>query len=168
MKFEITVKQINYYKVHKELAFEQVLDSAVYALISGLTNRVNLWRISDPVKIAISGDLIGQIIHELAKKKPIRILYDAVIEQGEFCALDLPFQGALMTLVVPLDEEVVNFVAADKPVLISKKSYIVVYGEANSRFMIREEKSEFVAEMKKMGYASGDKLKQDEFPFIYK
>lgn len=168
MQVEITAKQLNHFREHRELALEELIDPKTYEAIKNLPIQVDTWRKEEKIFKGISTKIIGQVLVELTGKMPIRILYDKVVEGEKVDLTMLPFQGVLMGLLIPFSGNMATFFAPDKAAKVEERSYLVVYGENNSRFVMRDEVTLYIKEMKDFGYSFGDRLKTKDFPFILK
>ena len=168
MHFEITAQQLSKFQGDQEVTFEEAIDKATFDKIKSHSDGTDIWRNDEVIRKGIGTRLIGAIIYELSEKKPIRILYDAIIEKGKVDLMRLPFQGLLMGVIIPFSENHATFFAPGKEIEVEEKSYFVAYGESSARFVFREGEEIHTKKMKSMGYSYGDRLKTDDFPFFYK
>lgn len=168
MQVEITAKQLNHFREFGVLALENVIDEKTFETIKNCRVKLDAWRYDEIIYKGVASKLVGQVIFELVKKRPIRILTDSIVENETVEASHMPFQGIMMGAVIPFEENLVTFFTPEKSMTIAEKSYVVVYGENNARFVMRDEVTSLTKQMKDLGYSFGDRLKTKNFPVFFK
>ena len=119
-----------------------------------------LGRDDRPMMRAVRREL-GHLIFQLVHKKPIRLLFDRVVENGEV-SLESCFQGALLGILFTPTH--ITFFKT--PQHVTERSLLALYGGLESDFIHSDDP--FSAQVKQRGYTYGDALKADDYPLIYR
>lgn len=166
MKYEITDHQFRKFQESYEVTFYEFLAEEKLGLLCDLPLGKDIWRHNPVLKQMICSRSIGKLIADLTKEPQIRVLMDLCAENTTIDLSKISFQGALCCAVFsPLDGSLTVY-KTELPAEIAEKSYVVIYGKGNSRYVINENDPDS-ARLKKMGYVFGDRLKVEDFPFAY-
>lgn len=165
MRYEVTQSQIAYFEKNKTILFEDFFPITVSDSTRKYRSGFDLWRKDVEIKkIALNREL-GTILFQLTGIRPIRLLYDQIVENETVDLTESPFQGAFIGVLI-LPTSLVIF-SSELPFTVEDRSLLIVYGELNSVFTFKE-KSPFTAPLKKQGYNYGDSLNSDDYPLIYR
>lgn len=165
MRYEVTQSQIAYFTKNKTILFEDFFPITVNDSTHKYTSGFDLWRKHPEIKkIALNREL-GTILFQLTDIRPIRLLYDQIVENETVDLTKSPFQGAFIGVLI-LPTSLIIF-TSELPFTVEERSLLIVYGELNSVFTFKE-KSPFTARLKKQGYNYGDALSSDDYPLIYR
>ena len=169
MKTDITAQQLSYFKNNGHIRFDNFpLDfEHILAAADQSKDKRDLWRHSPPLEKMIRRTL-SPLALAITAKKAVRLVSDQWLEaeppltrmQDLFC-----FQGLI--LLCTLTSEALDFYEPSSLTsALSPKSYLVLFGLENTRF-IENLKDPHAAALKKMGYGYGDALKNEFHPLIF-
>jgi len=167
MQYEITAAQLNHFKKEGEITFESLFDDSVRQVIANHQTGEDLFRKEAKIRSIVLNPKIGKLIYELIEKRPIRLLYDRIVEKSTIDLNHLSFQGVLIGVLFPFSENTITFFSVEHPKEIEEPALLVVYGATNARYVLHEQDPN-TARLKKMGYTYGDRLKTEDFPYIYR
>lgn len=167
MQYEVTAAQLNHFKKNGEISFEAVFDDSVRKAISIFRQGEDLFRREEKIRSVVQSPKIGKLIYELIGKKPIRLLHDAIVQKQTIDLNHFCFQGVLIGVLFPFAENIVTFIALDRPKEVIEPALLAVYGESNARYVLHEQDPNS-SRLKKLGYVYGDRLKIEDFPYVYR
>jgi len=166
MRIDITAKQHAQFTTNGEISFGNLLTEEERLTLSQLTIGRNLWMKNAKIKKILSNRSIVEIIHELTGASQIRLLFDAYIEKGEVDISKICVQGILFYILICIETGAITFIEKEKISAITKPTFLAIYGKAESIYIFNE-LDPHTHELKKFGYAFGDRLKPADFPFVY-
>ena len=165
MKYDITAKQLVYFRTHGELSFEEFLDDTTHSSLSSFKEGVSPSVESAACKKFALSRSVGELIHLITEKKPIRFLFDRVVHEDSFSIEEINIQGILLIIRIPLNTNEVTFLKPEPVIEIESPSWLLVYTIADAVYIYSE--NDTVSWLKEMGYSYGDRLKSEDFPLIY-
>lgn len=165
MRYEVTAAQIKHYAVHKTITFEQFLSPKEKEHISHLVDKQDVWKEDLFLRKFLLSTCMGDILFAFTEKNPIRLIMDISSSSFKLDLNELPFVGLLGYFVIQKGEDSITFFDATVPIDITTPSYLALYGEHASIF-VEKEHTPFAYALKKRGYVYGDRLKNEDFPYV--
>lgn len=167
MQYEITPAQLSHFRKKGEITFEALFDDSVRKAISHFRQGEDLFRTEEKIRSVVLNTSVGKLIFELLGKKPIRLLHDAIVQNQTLDLSHLCFQGVLIGALFPFSDNVITFFSVDHPIEVTEPALLAVYGENNARYVLHEQDPNS-SRLKKLGYAYGDRLKIEDFPYVHR
>jgi hypothetical protein len=167
MKNAITAQQLVHFRKEGHIRFENFPANFPPLQALGAEDKRDLWRRDPSLKKWILRTL-APIALELTGKKSLRLACDQWIDakltgkmKELFC-----FQG--LAIICSLTQEFLDlYEPSSLASLLPIDSYLVAFGLENTQF-VDNWRDPYVPQLKKMGYAFGDKLEAKFHPSIYK
>jgi hypothetical protein len=166
MRIDITAKQHARFTADREISFNDLLSEEERLILSRFTTGRNLWMKEAAIKKILSKRSIVEIIHELTKASQIRLLFDERIGKGEVDLSKVCVQGILFYILICIETGAITFVDKEKISTITTPTFLAIYGKGDSVYIFNE-LDPHTHELKKLGYVFGDRLKPNDFPFVY-
>jgi hypothetical protein len=111
---------------------------------------------------------IGNLLFEMIKKRPIRLVHSKKLAKNTFFSLeDVSIDQVYLGMFLSYTDRTVEFFTKDYVPEFETDGIVVVYGEARARYIQKDEDVDG-SYLLKQGYASGDKLATKDYPFVYK
>ncbi len=160
MRYEVSQAQVFYFEANKTILFEDAYPNIIYP------NRgYDLWRTDPEIKKIVCNKEFGAIIFQLTKVRPIRLLFDRVVERETVDLMKSSFQGILIGALIRPDS--LTFFSPETPFIVEERALLVVYGTLDSVFTYKKG-DPFAKNTQNQGYTYGDRLKSDDYPLIYR
>ena len=167
-KIELSEGQHRHFIEEGIIEFEWALPEKLKTIISNEPHKRDLFRKSKELLQFLSHKNFGRFVSQLIKVRPYRLVMDAsILSSEELDISKLSFQGAALGIIFSLEKDTVTFFEPDITPPIKPSDFLVVIGENNTLYVPHEEDANRNY-LKKLGYAVGDKLKNEDFPIIYK
>ena len=165
MRYEVTQSQIQYFETHDTILFEDFFSKEESALFQKFSFGYDLWRTHPEIKKMSCNKELGEIIFQLTSIKPVRLLFDRIVETETIDLTSSSFQGILASVLV--SSHGIEIFSNKIPIHAKERSLLIVYGTIDAVFKFVEH-DPFATFIKKQGYAYGDPLKSDDYPLIYR
>ena len=165
MRYEVTHSQIAYFTKNKTILFEDFFPLSETSAIEKYKTGIDLSRKHTEIKKMACHRELGTILHQLTSVRPIRFLFDRVVENETIDLSESSFQSAFAGVLV-LPTSIIIF-SAELPYFIEGRALLFVYGGLNAVFTFKEN-DPFTPKVKKQGYSYGDALSSDDYPLIYR
>ncbi len=165
MRYEVTQSQTAFYDKNKSILFEDFFPLSVTDVIETFSSGYDLWRKHPEIKKMAYNQDLGTILFQLTHYRPIRLLFDRIVENEMINLNETSFQGAIAGVIVSGSS--ITIFSAEIPFTVTEKALLLAYGELKSVFAFRENDL-YAAKLKKQGYAYGDALNSDDYPLIYR
>ena len=118
-------------------------------------------------KIVTSRDL-GKLLFEITNKRPIRLVMTTKVSAGEiFYAKDISIEEIYLCIYYSFEDLTAQFFLSDYEIEFPDNGFVALYGDARARYMQKDfdDNRQFLLNQ---GYSSGDKLKTESYPFVFK
>ncbi len=165
MRYEVTQSQLSYFEKNKSILFDDFFPKDTCKILQKFPFGYDLWRTHPEIKKMACNKELGEVIFQLTSSKPIRLLFDRIVENETIDLTSSSFQGILAAVLVT--PHAIEIFAKDLPIKASDRSLLIVYGTIDSLFKFVENEP-YAAFLKKQGYTYGDSLKSDDYPLIYR
>lgn len=167
MNFELTASHEKYFGLNGVISFEEVLTSEDLDYLATLKKGYDLWRNDKRMEKIVLNKDIGKLIFALTQKRPLRLLFDRIVTNETIDLGQLSFQGVVIGVLISLNDGLVTFFSLDKQMHVESPQLFIAYGESNVRYIFCEA-DPHAPRLKRMGYAYGDRLKAEDFPYLYR
>ncbi len=168
MKFELTQAQKQKYKEEGMVVLEDIFPPELHAHLALSSNGTNQFQTNLEQEKLLTFRGLGEILHQLSQTRPIRLIYSEVLEKRHIDFRELPFQGLLIAIVIPLNENRTTIIATNSDYVVSERSIVAVYGESNALLVKGKHNQDLFKLYTRNGYGSGDRLKSSDSPFVYR
>lgn len=165
MRYEVTQSQIHYFETHKTILFEDFFSTDATKAFQKFPFGYDLWRTHPEIKKMACNKELCEIIFQLTSMKPIRLLFDRIVENETVDLTLSSFQGILASVVV--SSKGIEIFSSEMPIVALERSLLLVYGTIDAVFKFTST-DPFANVIKKQGYTYGDPLKTDDYPLIYR
>jgi len=165
MRYEITQAQTAFYEKNKEILFEDFFPLTVTDAIKEFSPGYDLWRKHPEIKKMATSVELGTILFQLTHTRPIRLLFDRIVENETVNLKETSFQGAIAGVIISGSS--ITIFSPELPFKVEGRALFLSYGELKSVFTFRENDL-FAASLKRQGYTYGDALNSDDYPLIYR
>ena len=165
MRYEVTHSQIAYFEKNRTILFEDFFPIIETLAIQKYKMGLDLWRKHPEVKKMACHRELGTILFQLTSVRPIRFLFDQVVENETVDLTQSSFQSIFAGVLV-LPSSIIIF-SAELPMIIEERALLFAYGGLDAVFTFKEN-DPFTPKVKKQGYTYGDVLSSDDYPLIYR
>ncbi len=150
------------------LVVDGLFPQELHAHLIDSAQGINQFQFSRELEKILTFRGLGEILHELTQARPIRLVYSQVFEKSHLDFRHLPFQGLLIAIVIPFQENRTTIFAINSDYVVSEKSLVAVYGENSTLLVKGKHNHELYQLYTRKGYGSGDRLKSLDSPFVYR
>jgi hypothetical protein len=165
MRYEVTQSQLSYFEKNKSILFEDFFPKTTHEILQKFPFGYDLWRSHPEIKKMACNKELGEVIFQLTSTKPVRLLFDQIVENKLIDLSSSSFQGILVgALVTP---HAIQIFSKELPIDATERSLLIVYGTIDAVFKFVEN-DPHAAFLKKQGYSYGDPLTTDDYPLIYR
>ena len=110
---------------------------------------------------------LGKLLFELTEERPIRLVMTKKVAASEtLIANDISIEEIYVGMYLSFEDFSVTFFTSELEE-IPAEGIVAYYGSARARYLMKEKDNDSSYLLTK-GYASGDKLKDKEYPFVFK
>lgn len=167
MRYDIPASELSLFEKNHEISFESFFSLDEHEILSHPKQGRFLFQKEEAIKKILTQHKLGETLFQLAKKRPIRLLVDWVEKKGKIDFSKISFQGIMIGIIVPHDQNLTTFFSSEVLPEITTPSYVALFGESNALY-IHNPKDPHTHDLKYQGYVFGDRLKIEDFPFVYR
>ena len=170
MKFQISEDQIFFFRRDGKLLLEEYFSSSFYLnKYMTLSDQAscNLRRKDHNLCKILCHNRLGHVLFQLTGERPIRLLCDQVVMSSEEIDIQqVPFFGVLIGLALPVATSSLIIFSPRHSLCVKGAFLFVVYGFHDTRYRYMTNPLSY--SLRGLGYESGDLLKGDDFPFVFR